>query len=175
MIPPDYGSCWKGSYWTKPPFSVWCKHDENLAINWELARSLLPFVDGMKATFKRDQQNASSPEHRVVLEIKLAKLQGAADLIQRTWDLYHWARDEGKARRPESPLDTALAEESRYAVAIGLEDGKRISPMRGLSELNTKLMTMWYDMAELHKQEQAGRTFATSWLDFVVACENSLL
>lgn len=142
---------------------------------WELARSLLPYIDGMKATFKRDQQNASFPEHRAAIETKLAKIQGATDLIQRTWDLYHWARDEGKGQRPESPWDTALAEESRYAVTIGLEDGKWISPMRGVSELNSKLMNMWYEMAELHRQRQTGRSVFASGLDFMLACEARLM
>ena len=92
-----------------------------------------------------------------MLAEKVEELDLATDLVQKTWDLYYWARDEGKIERPGNPFDTVPASESMYAVAIGLEGGKPVSPMRGVSELNTRLVSIWRRMSRLDPMEEMGK------------------
>lgn len=110
----------------------------------------------MKPIFEYAQRNTSVRRKLAMLEEKVDELDLATDLVQKTWDLYYWARDEGKAERPGNPFNTVPASESMYAIAIGLEGDKPVSPMRGVSELNARLVSIWCRVSRLDPMEEMG-------------------
>jgi hypothetical protein len=128
---------------------LWTAHDQTLASCWEFARDIQSQVHELETRAslnKRDYQSSAqrdvSAEHRELIF-------AAESLVQRTWDLYDWARDEGKTRRPAHPWDTEPASQSEYARALGIEEGKPVSPMRGVVQLHKELTDMFEELMRL--------------------------
>jgi hypothetical protein len=73
----------------------------------------------------------------------------ADSLYQRTWELYDWARREGKTRRPAHPWNTEPASQSEYARALDVKGGEPVSPMRGVMQLYKQLTDMFVGLMKL--------------------------
>ncbi|CAA9960517.1 hypothetical protein CFE70_003944 [Pyrenophora teres f. teres 0-1] len=127
-----------------------------LVSNRNLAQELQGHIDRLKSRFEDDQLNTMSRLKFYSIEEKIKELSSANHLIQKTWNLYYWIRDEGKAKRTESPMDTLPASESMYAFAIGVKGDLPVSPLRGLDSLNRMLKDKWRIVAKLDPQEKMG-------------------
>jgi hypothetical protein len=112
---------------------MWKAHDQTLASCWEFAREIqlrLKEFDTRASWDMQVYQNSAQLDNIAA---------SAEDLVQKTWELYEWARDEGKTCRPAHPWDTEPASRSEYARALGLEGGRPVSPMRGVVQLHKRL------------------------------------
>jgi hypothetical protein len=124
------------------PSYMWKSHDRTLASCWEFARDIQSRIEELDARafiIMLDYRHRQSRPQDILTELNDLRRR-ALGLVQRTWELYEWARDEGKALRPAHPWDTEPASQSEYARALGIKDGRPVSPMRVVVQLH-KLLT----------------------------------
>jgi hypothetical protein len=116
---------------------MWKAHDQTLASCWEFSREIQSRVNELEIRASWDMQvyQNSAQLDNIAASTK--------DLVQNTWELYEWARDEGKTSRPAHPWDTEPASRSEYARALGLKGGRPMSPMRGVVQLHKQLMDVF--------------------------------
>lgn len=131
------------------PLYIWTAHDLTLASCWEFARDIQSRIDDIEARAYWDMRHCQDPGKRDAIGIHRDLLSRAADLVQRTWELYDWARDEGKTCKPSHPWDTEPASQSEYAKALSLKDGTPVSPMRGVVQLHKLLTEMFEEVMRL--------------------------
>jgi hypothetical protein len=120
---------------------LWKMHDNTLARCWAAARDLRAKTDRIKRDLDSAYLDASDLEGTYIRRTR-AIIEDPEDWIQRTWDLYAWARDEGKLCRPNNPFDAEHAFRCRYTKALALEDGTLIMPMQALVQLHSHLREM---------------------------------
>jgi hypothetical protein len=120
---------------------LWKMHDDTLARCWAAARDLRAKTDRIKRDLDSAYPDASALE-RIYIRRTRVILEEPEDWIQRTWDLYAWARDEGKLCRPNNPFNAERAFRCRYTKALALEDGTLVTPMQALVQLRSHLWEM---------------------------------
>jgi hypothetical protein len=120
---------------------LWKMHDDMLARCWAAARDLRAETDRIKRDLNSTCPDASALE-QVYIQRTRVMLEEPEDWIQRIWDLYAWARDEGKLCRPSSPFNAEHAFQLRYTKALALEGGTPVTPMQALVKLRRHLLEM---------------------------------
>lgn len=74
---------------------MWKVHDELLAACWAAARDLRAETDRIERAMNEKYPTAPAAYQRYIERIRVM-IEEPRECTQRTWDLYEWARDEGK-------------------------------------------------------------------------------
>ncbi|KAF1835931.1 hypothetical protein BDW02DRAFT_646510 [Decorospora gaudefroyi] len=137
---------------------MWQAHDIALASCWEFARELQSQIDYMNERVSERMRARYDPTEGRILKGYREELSEATDLVQHTWELYEWERNEGKLSRPSHPWDTQPASQSKYAKALGVKGELPVSPMRGVAQLERLLVKA----SEQLMRAQGNKAFVTN-------------